>query len=119
MRHTIFIIIFLVATCSFAQQTGSVQGQLLDIESNNAPLNYAKVIIKETGAEVLTDEKGLFKFENIKAENYTLLASFVGYETKETHIKVTTSKATTVKIHLKADSISIDDLMLTLASADK
>ncbi|MCL6296219.1 carboxypeptidase-like regulatory domain-containing protein [Jejuia spongiicola] len=119
MRHIIFIATFFVTALSFAQQTGSIQGHLLDIESNNAPLIYAKVIIKETGAEVLSDEKGVFKFKNLKEGSYTLVSSFVGYETKESTVKVIDGKSINVKLHLKADSISLDDLMLTLASADK
>ena len=119
MRHIIFIAIFLIAAFSYAQQTGSIQGRLLDIESNNAPLVYAKVIIKENGAEVLTDEKGVFKFKSLKAGSYTLVSSFVGYETKVSEIKVIDGKSTSVTLHLKADSISLDDLMLTIASVDK
>ena len=119
MRHIIFIATLFVTALSFAQQTGSIHGHLLDIESNNAPLLYAKVIIKETGAEVLSDEKGVFKFENLKEGRYTLVSSFVGYETKESTVKVIDGKSINVKLHLKADSISLDDLMLTLASADK
>lgn len=119
MRHIILIAIFLVTVCSFAQQTSSVQGQLLDVESNNAPLQYGKVVIKENGAEVLTDEKGTFKFENIKAGSYTLVSSFVGYETKVSEIKVIDGKPTTITLHLKADSITVDDLMLALAGTDK
>ena len=119
MRHIILIITFFVTALSFAQQTGSIQGHLLDIESNNTPLLYAKVIIKETGAEVLSDEKGVFKFENLKEGRYTLVSSFVGYETEESTVKIIGGKSITVKLYLKADSISLDDLMLTLASADK
>lgn len=119
MRHIIFIAIFLITAFSYAQQTGSIQGRLLDIESNNAPLVYAKVIIKENGAEVLTDEKGVFKFKSLKAGSYTLVSSFVGYETKVSEIKVIDGKSTPVTLHLKADSISLDDLMLTIASVDK
>ncbi|MCF7567398.1 carboxypeptidase-like regulatory domain-containing protein [Sabulilitoribacter arenilitoris] len=119
MRKILLIAIFFVTAFSFAQQTGSVQGYLLDLESNNEPLIYAKVVIKETGSEALSDEKGLFKFDNLKAGKYTLVSSFVGYETKESTIKVINGKSINIKLHLKADSISIDDLMLTLASTDK
>ncbi len=119
MRHIILIATFFITTLSFAQQTGSIKGHLLDIESNNAPLLYAKVIIKETGAEILSDEKGVFKFENLKEGSYTLVSSFVGYETKESTVNIIEGKSINVKLHLKADSISLGDLMLTLASADK
>ena len=119
MKHIILIAIFFVTTFSFAQQNGSIYGNVLDMELNNQPLLYAKVLIKETGAEVLSDEKGLFKFENLKDGNYTLVSSFVGYETKEKKIKVESGKLTEVKIALGASSVSLDELILTFASAEK
>ena len=119
MKHIIYIAIFFVTALSLAQQTGSINGNVLDIESNNQPLLYAKVLIKETGAQVLSNEKGLFKFENLKDGNYTLISSFVGYETKETKIKVQSGKVTEIKISLGASSISLSELVLTFASAKK
>lgn len=119
MRQILFIATFFITACSFGQQTGSIKGCLLDIESNNKPLLYAKVSIKETGAEVTTNEEGAFTFDNLKAGYYTLVSSFVGYETKEYSAEVSQGQSTQIKLHLKADSISIDDLMSTLARADK
>lgn len=119
MKHIIRIAIFLVTAFSFAQHTGSVSGNILDNESNNSPLLYAKILIKETGAEVLSDEKGFFKFENLKDGNYTLVSSFVGYKTKVLKVQVESGKAIKVKMSLGASSISLEELMLTFASADK
>lgn len=119
MKYIIRIAIFLVTAFSFAQHTGSVSGNILDNESNNSPLLYAKILIKETGAEVLSDEKGLFEFENLKDGNYTLVSSFVGYKTKVLKVQVESGKAIKIKMSLGASSISLEELMLTFASADK
>ena len=118
MKHIIYIAIFFISALSFAQEnTGTINGNLLDFESNNQPLMFAKVFIKETGAEVLSDEKGFFKFENLNDGEYTLISSFVGYETKESKIKVA-SNITNIKLVLEASSISLEDLVLTIASVD-
>lgn len=103
---------------TFAQNQGSIQGTVLDYESNSVPLLYAKVIVEETGAEILTNEKGAFKFNKLKDGTYTLLCSFVGYEAKKTSVNVTSGKATSVELLLKASTLSLDDLVLTLASAE-
>ena len=119
MKQIIVTIAFFISAFTFAQNTGSISGSLLDIESNNEPLIMAKVSIKETGAEVISDENGVFKFENLAEGTYTLESSFIGYETKNYETKVMSNKATTIKLHLKASTISLDDLMLTLtANAD-
>jgi len=119
MKHIIYTALFFISALSFAQNTGSISGNLLDFESNNAPLMFAKVLIKETGAEALSDEKGLFKFENLKDGEYTLVSSFVGYDTKESKINVESNKITTLKITLKPSTLSLEDLVFTIASVDK
>jgi hypothetical protein len=118
MKHIIYIAIFFISALSYAQETGSISGKLLDVESNNAPLMFAKVVIKETGAELLSDEKGDFKFENLENGEYTLVSSFVGYETKESKIKVEANKTTALKLTLEASTLSLEDLVNTIASAD-
>ena len=79
---------------------------------------FAKVLIKETSAEVLSDENGVFKFENLENGEYTLVSSFVGYETKESKIKVELNKTTAIKLTLQASTLSLDDLVTTFASVD-
>lgn len=118
MKHIIYTALFFISALSFAQNTGSISGNLLDFESNNDPLMFAKVLIKETGAEVLSDEKGFFKFENLKDGEYTLVSSFVGYETKESKINVELNKTTTLKITLEPSTLSLVDLVFTIASVD-
>ncbi|ULC59496.1 carboxypeptidase-like regulatory domain-containing protein [Flaviramulus sp. BrNp1-15] len=119
MKQTIFLITFFLSVFAFGQNSGLISGNLLDIETNNEPLIFAKVLIKETGLETLSDENGFFKFENLKEGKYTLVSSFVGYETKEEKIKVVSNKSTNTKMYLSASTLSLDELMLSLASADK
>ena len=117
MRNIIYVAIFFISALSYAQSNGSVNGNVLDFESNNEPLMFAKVSIKETGAEVLSDEKGFFKFENLNDGEYTLVSSFTGYETKESKIKVA-SNATQIKLVLEPSSISLEDLVSAMASVE-
>lgn len=119
MKQIIVIAAFLITTLSFAQSTGSISGNLLDLESNNEPLLYGKVTVKETGATALSDENGFFKIDNLEEGIYTLVYSFIGYDTKETQAEVFSSKPTTVKLHLAASTISLDELVFALASNEE
>jgi len=118
MKQFLIIAIFFISALGFSQVTGTVNGHLLDLESNNAPLLYGSVLIKETGAKVLSDESGLFKFEDLVEGTYTLISSFTGYETQETIIEVASNKSTNVILNLAATTISLDDLMMTIASSE-
>lgn len=117
MKHIIYIALFFISALSYAQETGSINGNLLDFESNNEPLMFAKVTIKETGAEATANEKGFFKFDNLKSGEYTLVSRFTGYQTKETKITVA-ANTTSIKLVLEPSTISLEDLMATMASAD-
>lgn len=119
MKQLLFTILFLVTATTFAQSNGVITGNLLDTESNNEPLMFANVTIKETGEKITTDETGAFKFENLKEGDYTLVCSFVGYETKEIEAKATLNNTTQVELGLGASTLSLDDLVLAIASADK
>ena len=119
MKNLLLLATFLFTVISFAQKNGIIKGNIIDLESNNAPLMFAKVQVKETGVETLSDENGTFQFENLENGTYTLVYSFVGYKTVEKKSHVVSGKTTNIKTSLAASSISLDELMLTIASVDK
>ena len=115
MKYIIYISIFFISVLSFAQGTNTISGYLSDFESSNEALIFAKISIKENGMEVLSDENGFFKFTNLEDGEYTLISRFIGYETKESKIKITSNK-TDIRLTLKPSTISIEDLNSVMAS---
>lgn len=118
MKNLFSVVFFLISALSNAQSNGAISGVLTDAGSVKEPLILAKVLVKETGAESLSDENGNFKFENLKEGTYTLICSFIGYEQKELETVVVSGKTSQVELALAASTVSLDDLMLTLARAD-
>lgn len=118
MKQIAIIITFLVSTLSFAQNN-LITGSVNDSETNNEPLIHAKVSIKEIGTETVTNEEGVYAFNNIEAGEYTLIFSFIGYETIEKSIIIRSGNVLNETVSLSAKSLGMDDIMLALASADK
>ncbi|MCH4553941.1 carboxypeptidase-like regulatory domain-containing protein [Aestuariibaculum lutulentum] len=118
MKRLFFVAAMLISAMSFSQNTGLVVGKIMDAEVNNAPLVLANVTIKGTETKVDTDQTGLFVFENLEAGDYTLVCSFVGYETKEINIHVDAFEPTELKFSLAASTISFDELALLTATAE-
>lgn len=110
MKQLIIIFILLCTSLGFAQNTGLIVGKVLDKEFDNSPLLFANISIKGTGLETTTDQTGLFILENIEDGDYTLVCSFVGYETKELKVKVASGKSDDIKIALGASTFSLADL---------
>ncbi len=97
---TLFIL--LVSTVfAFAQNKGTLSGKVLDFEMNNEPLPFANVYIKGTEIGSTTDFEGLYTF-NVLPGTYTLVFSFIGYETVEVNNIIVTA----------GETFTIEDLVL-------
>ncbi len=119
MRRLHLILILLITAISFAQNTGSVAGKLIDKEYNNEPLPFANVVIKGTSVGTNSDIGGLYKFEDLEVGTYTLVFSFVGYETQESIVEVVAGKVTTINMTMIASAATLDEVMLGTVSRKK
>jgi hypothetical protein len=73
---------------------GHISGTVVD-SLTKSPLDYAAISIFPSGSKtpivgIITDEKGNFKFENLKPGSYKLTISYLGYPTKTIDPVVTT-----------------------------
>ncbi|MDO5988238.1 carboxypeptidase-like regulatory domain-containing protein [Flavivirga amylovorans] len=110
MKHLITFFILIFTSFCFSQNTGLIAGKLMDKEFDNNPLVFANVSIKGTSIKSTTDETGLFVIENIEDGDYTLVCSFVGYETKELKVKVVSGASEYIKTSLGASTVSLLEL---------
>ncbi|GAB1308372.1 TonB-dependent receptor [Urechidicola sp. KH5] len=93
--HSLFILFFvLVCGTAFSQEKGIITGKVLDAEMNNQTLPFANVFIKDTQIGNTTDFDGVYTF-SVAPGTYTLVFSFIGYETVEIEGIVVTSDETT------------------------
>ncbi|MES2060661.1 MAG: outer membrane beta-barrel family protein [Bacteroidota bacterium] len=65
---------------------GKISGTVID-SLTKKPVDYATISIFKSGAKtpingVLTDEKGNFRIDNLRAGKYKITVSFIGYPTK-------------------------------------
>jgi hypothetical protein len=118
MKNLFLIFAFLVSTTSFSQANSTIKGNILDLDDNNAPLEMARILVNETGDKTVSDKNGDFVFNQLNPGTYTLSISFVGYETKKMEVKVLANRTTQIKDTLGSSTLSLEDLMLTLASSE-
>ena len=119
MKHLLYIFSFLLTSIAFSQNTGLIVGKIMDNELNNSPLVLANVSVKGTSIVTDTDMSGTFTIENLKDGDYTLVCSFVGYETKEIQVHVSAFEPAELKLSLAASSISLNDILAVTSSAHK
>jgi outer membrane receptor protein involved in Fe transport len=96
MKRILLLIIVICATISARAQfgaggggsniVGKISGTVID-SLTRKPVDYATISLFKSGAKtpingVLTDEKGNFRLDNIRAGQYKITVSFIGYPTK-------------------------------------
>lgn len=113
MKHILLVLLFISSLGINAQDTGTIVGKISDKEFNNEPLAFANVLIKGTIKGTTTDFDGNYKFEDIEVGKYTLVFSFVGYETQEINIEVLANKEVEVNVILGASAAALDEIIIT------
>ncbi|WP_010231775.1 TonB-dependent receptor [Gillisia marina] len=119
MKKFLLLITLLISSFSQAQETknGSIAGKLMDKEIKGETLPFANVIIKGTNLGTTTDIDGLYVIENLKPGIYTVVFSFVGYETLEApNITVVADKVTEVNTALGSSAASLDEVVIKTVS---
>jgi len=81
-RTKIFLAIFLLVPLSFclSQSTVKIYGDVLDARTG-LPLSGANVVVEGTALGTSTDDRGRFVIEDLYVGEYTLSATYIGYET--------------------------------------
>jgi len=74
------ISLILFSTLAFSQNY-SVSGRVVD--SQNEPLPFVSISVKNAQFFTLTDTLGYFKIDNLKSGNYQIVASLLGYQSQE------------------------------------
>lgn len=96
---------------------GSIMGRLTDRELEGGPLPFANVLLKGTSNGTTTDMDGLYSIANLEPGTYTVVVSFVGYETLEVpNVQVMPGKVTELNTELGSSAASLDEVVISTVS---
>ena len=114
-RLALATLLCLVINLVYAQDKGSVVGKLTDREFNDEPLAFANVLIKGTTTVTTTDFDGLYEISALDPGTYTVVFSYLGYETVEIpNVEVIAGKVTTVNVPMSASQgVALDEVVIT------
>ncbi|MEA2030291.1 MAG: TonB-dependent receptor [candidate division Zixibacteria bacterium] len=94
----------------FAQSTTKITGKIYD-GIDGFPVSQAHILINNSAYETLTDQSGVFFFENLPQGNYTLTVTAPAYhDTTITNIRVIADITREVIIHLNPIIYGIDGI---------
>ncbi len=107
---SISTVIFALAVQLSMAQTASISGKII---SEGKPVEYANIGLAGTSIGSVTDTTGRFKVKNIKAGNYTVRVSCIGYEKTEKSISIKEGEALTLNFDLANSQTDLTEVVIT------
>ncbi len=111
MKKFLLLLCFLIFFSSLsAQQYGKLRGFLTDSTSSEA-LAFGNVFIEELNIGASSNNRGYYILNNIPAnKTYTVLFSYIGYETKSINVLIGANKITQIDVGLKPSGVELQTI---------
>ena len=109
LKFFLFVLLGVISTAQ-AQNSGTVTGKITE-KSNNAPISYATVSIKDNGkvvSGVNTDDNGDFTIKNLALKSYTIEIQYIGFRKYIGSVILSDNKKTaTVNVSLEEEATQL------------
>ena len=102
------VLMLLISIYGFSQT--SIKGS---VYSGKEPLSFASVYIKELKKGTQTDENGNYEITNIESGNYSIIASYMGFQTERRTIIIDTENNNQVNFNLKEDANNLEEVVVS------
>lgn len=93
-------------------QNSTISGNIISI-TDNKPVEYANVFLKNTNHSALTNKNGEFTIKDIEAGNYTIIITAMGFVSYQTEIKLAEGENKTFNYTLKQDKNQLDEVVIS------
>jgi len=99
-------------------QQGRVQGTVTDSNTGET-IPGVNIALLETQQGAATDADGGFRITGVSPGDYTLRATFVGYQARERSITVSAGETTTVNIQLTPSEVGLEEVVVTALGVER
>lgn len=106
------LLIFAIVSLFAQAQNGTVRGFVYEEETGEAVI-FTNVFLKGTSIGASTDVNGYFSVTQIPEGQYTLMVTYLGYDTFSEEITVRAGDITTEKIFLKKSSVQMQTVEIS------
>lgn len=115
-KKIFFTLITFIFSFSLQAQTGIVRGNLIDNDFQD-PVPFANIIVKETGTGTTSDFDG--NYELVLSEGvYTIIFSFIGYETVEVQdVAINSEEPTIVNVTMNTLAQGLDEVVVSVSAS--
>ncbi|MDC6365409.1 MULTISPECIES: TonB-dependent receptor [Flavobacteriaceae] len=112
LKSLLIVTLFLMVGFAKGQaQTGNIQGTISD--SNGIYVPGANVLISSLSKGAISDFDGKFTLLDVAEGTYTLQISYLGYESINQEVVVTSGQTTTVSIIMNPTNVELDEVQVS------
>ena len=112
------LVAFLSFTLTVRAQTGSIRGFVYEQETGE-PALFTNVYLYKTSIGATTDANGYYAITRIPPGDYTLMVTYVGFDTLRLPVKVTANELLTKKLYLTKSTVQLEEISVSAARQDK
>ncbi|MDF1698780.1 MAG: TonB-dependent receptor [Saprospiraceae bacterium] len=99
-------ILMLISSMSVLGQNALIRGNVYDKESGE-PVSFANVYLEGTSKGTNTNLDGFYTLTDIVPGNYTVIATFIGYDTARVEVKLTKNDIEYTSLYISESSVNI------------
>ena len=109
--YSVFFSLFLFFAID-AHGQGKIAGRILDANTNESLIGV-NILLEETGQGTVTDIDGNYVVVNVRPGTYTLIFSYVGYQTQRiTDVRVSTGQTTRYNLEMREQVIEGEEIIV-------
>jgi hypothetical protein len=116
-RYLLAAMLFFTTHLLYAQ-TGDVRGFVYDQESGE-PIIFTNVYLEGTTHAAATDINGFYSINRIPVGNYTLISTFIGYDTTRVNIAIKSNEIINQKLFIKKRELFLQEVEISSKKEEK
>ncbi len=111
-RASLISLLLFLAAFTFSQNTGSIKGFVYD-KSNGEPIIFTNVYLYKTTYGSSTDVNGYFIITKVPAGDYTLVVTYLGYDTINIPITLEPGAVISKQLYMQESAINLQTINIS------
>ena len=117
MRKLLFLLFALLFSATMFAQTGNIRGFVYEKESGE-PVMFCSVFLKGTNIGAATDINGMYNIAKVNTGVYTLVATYIGYDTTEVNITLKSGQILSKNLEIGESSVKLNEVKISAERAE-
>ena len=111
MKQLLFLLSVIITSSSFAQ-LGNIRGFVYEKESGE-PVIFCNVFLKGTTIGTSTDINGMYNIAKVKAGEYVIVATYIGYDTSQVKVSLKKGKILSQNLEIGERSVKLNEVRIS------